>query len=257
MMKKVALLGSATLLALGATPAFAQFRAALDVADATVREGAASQQRIEELDDQASEALGEYRANVKQLELTERYNVSRERQVENQQEDIQSFQRDLQNVEGIKRAVTPLMEEMVANLEQLVAADIPFLPTERQNRIERLRRIMSDSSQNEASRYGLILEAFQIEADYGRSVDVYDGSIDVDGQEVQGEFLRIGRVALIFKTADDSILRIYDSEARQFVELPDSYLGDVRLATRIGKEQAAPNLIEIPVKAPVDMTGGQ
>ena len=256
MMKKLVLLGSATLLTLGAAPASAQFKAALDVADATVKEGARSQQRIDELDEEASALLAEFRAQVKQLELTERYNVSRARQVENQQEDIASFEQDLENVEGVKRAVTPLMEEMIAQLERLVAADVPFLPEERAARLERLRNVMADSSQNEATRYGFILEAFQIEAEYGRTISAYDGTVEVDGEELAVEFLRIGRVALIYKTSDDQILRIYNKETGQFEDLDRSFLDDVREAFRVAKNQAAPRVLAIPVSAPTDANGG-
>ena len=256
MMKKLVLLGSGALLALGAAPAAAQFKAALDVADSTVSEGARSQQRIDELDEEASALLAEYRAQVKQLELTERYNVSRARQVENQLEDIQSFEQDLQNVEGVKRAVTPLMEEMIENLERLVAADVPFLPEEREQRLQRLRNVMSDSSQNEASRYGFILEAYQIEAEYGRTVGAYDGTVAVDGEELAVEFLRIGRVALIYKTSDDQVLRIYNKETGAFEDLDRAFLDDVREAFRVAKSQAAPRVLSIPVSAPTDANPG-
>ena len=60
MMRKVAFLGSAALMTLAiVSPASAQFRAALDESRASVDEGARSQQRVEELDDQAAELLGD------------------------------------------------------------------------------------------------------------------------------------------------------------------------------------------------------
>ena len=252
MMKRLVLLGSGALIALGATPAAAQFRAALDVADATVREGAQSQQRIDELDEGASALLGEYRAQVKQLELTERYNVSRERQVQNQLEDIRSFEQDLENFEGVKRAVTPLMEEMIAQLGELIEADVPFYLEERRQRLQRLNALMNDSSQNEASRYGFILEAYEIEAEYGRTISAYEGTVEVDGEELAVEFLQIGRVALIYKTSDDAILRIYNAQTGQYEDLDRGYLGDIREAFRVANDQAAPRVLAVPVPAPTE-----
>ena len=257
MMKKVALLGSVALMALGATPASAQFKAALNTAEQTVADGAKSQQRVEDLDDQASALLGEYRAKVKELELLQRYNVSRERQVQNQLDDIAGYRQDLENVEGVKRAVTPLMEEMIVQLERVIEADTPFLMGDRTARLNRLKAVMEDSSQNEASRYGLILEAFQIELDYGRSLGVYSDTVDVDGEELAVDFLRIGRLALIYKTPDDAILRIYNTSTGQFEDLDKSFLAEVRRTMRIADGKAAPDLLTIPVTAPVDMTAGQ
>ena len=256
MMKKF-LLGSATLLLMGTTPAFAQFKTALDTAEATIREGAQSQQRVEQLDDQASELLGQYRALTKQLELNERYNVSRARQVEDQALEVQGLQRDLENIDGVKRAVTPLMEEMVDDLAAMIEADVPFLPTERQERVDRLRGVMADSSQNEASRFGLILEAFEIEAEYGRTSSVYRGTVAQDGEELEVDFLRIGRVLLVYKNADDTILRIYDKDQGAFVDLDRRFLPNIRTAMRIADAKAAPALLEIPVPAPVSAGGAQ
>ncbi|MBB4659216.1 DUF3450 domain-containing protein [Parvularcula dongshanensis] len=252
-MKKV-LLGSAALLALGVAPASAQFRAALQEADATVREGAASQQRVEELDDQASELLNEYRANLKQLDLLRRFNTTRQREVENQLSDIEGLQQDVDNVQGLQRAITPLMDEMLAQLEAVVQADIPFLAEERQNRLERLRSVMADSTQTPASRYRLLIEAFQIENEYGRTIEAYNGTVDNEGEELAVEFLRVGRLALIYKNANDSILRIYNSESGQFEDLDMGFLDDVRQALRVAKEQAPPNLLTIPVQAPEGAT---
>jgi vacuolar-type H+-ATPase subunit I/STV1 len=256
MRKTVALLGSAALLAAGAvTPAAAQFKAALEEAQRTVDEGRVSQQRVEELDAEATELLGEYRANLKQLELLERFNETRAREVENQLADIQGLEQDIENVQGLQRAVTPLMEEMLGQLEALVNADIPFLSEERQARIARLRRVMADSTQTPASRYRLIIEAFQIENEYGRTIEAYNGTVTDDaGEERAVEFLRIGRVALIYKTSDDAVLKIYNTETGAFDDLPMAFLGDVRQALRVAKEQAPPNLLTIPVEAPVDAT---
>ena len=65
------------------------------------------------------------------------------------------------------------------------------------------------------------------------------------------EFLRIGRTALVYKNADDSILRIYDRDTGDFVDLDKSFLEDVRFGLRVAKEQTAPDLLTLPVKAPI------
>jgi len=163
MMRKLAFLGSAALMTLAMTsPAFAQFRAALDESRAAVDEGAASQQRVEELDDQAAELLGDFRAAQKQRDLLRRFNASRQREVENQLLEIQGLQQDVENIEGLQRATQPLLDDMMEDLAAFVEADMPFLEEERAARIARLRNVMADSTQTAASRYNLIMEAFQI-----------------------------------------------------------------------------------------------
>lgn len=250
-MKRVTLFGSAAamMIAFGA-PAFAQFSASLNESQAMAREAKASQQRIDQLDDQTAALLNDYRANLKQLEAARRYNASLQRNIDAQQSQIQKITKDIDNVGVLQRAMLPLMEDMLAALGQLVSADLPFNLSERQERVERLNNVMNDPSVSVAQRYRLIVEAYQIENEYGRTIGAYSGSINDDGQERSGEFLRVGRIALIFKTPDDSIMKIWDKSQNGWVDLAKSYLPDVRLGLRMAKEQTAPGLLPIPVPAP-------
>lgn len=253
-MKRVSILVSAAALvaALGA-PAFAQFSPALDTSRQTANEAKASQQRIDQLDEQTAALLNDYRANLKQLEAARRYNQSLERQIEGQERSKVKLAQDIENVAGLQRAVTPLMEDMLARLGDIVESDIPFNIDERRERVARLNAVMSDTSVSVAQRYRLIVEAYQIENEYGRTIGQYTGAIDDDGEQRSGEFLRVGRLAFIFKTGDDSVLKIWDRDTRAWVDLPKSYLPDVRLGLRMAKEQTAPSLLPVPVKAPTKL----
>ncbi|MEQ8751061.1 MAG: DUF3450 domain-containing protein [Amphiplicatus sp.] len=249
MMKRVSLLGSvaAALVALSA-PASAQFSTALQESEATAKEGKASQQRVDQLDDQTASLLNDYRANLKQLEAARRYNASLERQIEGQNRDIAQLRTDIENVSGLQRAMQPLMEDMLNGLEQFIEADMPFDIVERTNRVNRLRGVMSDSGASAAQRYRLIVEAYQIENEFGRTIGAYQGSIDVDGQTLTGDFLRIGRLSLMFKTPDDSVLKIFDRSQGGWVDLDRSNLASMRLGLRMAREQTAPDLLPVPVK---------
>ena len=238
-----------------ATPALAQFDRAVSESKSTVAEAKASQQRIDALDDDTNQLLVDYRANLKQFELLSRFNKSRAKEVESQALPMQRLEGDIKNVAGLQQSMQPLMEDMVAKLEDFVAADIPFSMKERSERIERLKTRLGDDTAP-PQRMRLVLEAYQIENEYGRTIEAYEGSaVAPDGTELEGvEYLRIGRIALIYKTKDDSVMRIYDRAANGFVDLPKSFLSDVKLGLRMAKEQTAPDLLPVPVTAPVDLT---
>ncbi len=250
-MNRSAILGSAAMLAVLCAPAQAQFRSALQEAEATARETASAQQQIDQLDDQTASLLNDYRANLKQLEAARRYNASLERNIEAQERQIVRLREDIENVEGLQRAMQPLMEDMVARFGELVGADLPFLASERSDRAARLEGVLADPDMSAAQRYRLIVEAYQIEGEYGRTIGAYEGTVNFNGQELTGEFLRIGRVALMFKTPDDSTLLIYDTAAGDWTNLNRSYLQDVKYALRMAKEQTAPDIFFAPVKPPV------
>jgi len=241
-MKRTAILGSAAaVLAVMSAPAQAQFQSALQESEATATETASAQRQIDQLDDQTASLLNDYR----------RYNASLNRNIEAQERQIVRLQEDIVNVEGLQRAMQPLMEDMVATFGELVAADLPFLPTERAERAARLENILGDPEMSAAQRYRLIVEAYQIEGEYGRTIRQYEGTVNYEGQELAGEFLGIGRLALMFKTPDDSTLLIYDKTAGDWTSLSRSYLADVKYALRMAKEQTAPDIFFAPVKPPV------
>ena len=216
-----------------------------------------TQQRIDELDSRIQALLNEYRANLKQLEQLKRYNESQRRQVEAQRNEMESLRQDINNIASLQRAVQPLMQDMVDSLAQLVDADLPFLTNERQSRVERLQGLMEDPSASPAQRYRLITEAYQIESEYGRTIEAYRGDIETDGRVYEDvDILRIGRLVMVFKTDDDAVLKRYDADSGQWVDLDRSYLRDVKTAMRIAREQIPPDLINIPVTAPETAEGG-
>ncbi|VAV97661.1 TonB system biopolymer transport component; Chromosome segregation ATPase [hydrothermal vent metagenome] len=251
-MNRAAILGStAVLLAMICAPAQAQFKSAINTSQQTQRDTAKSQQRIDQLDDQTATLLNDYRANLKQLEAARRYNASLNRNIDAQNSEIVRLREDIDNVEGLQRAMQPLMEDMVARFGDLVNADLPFMVGERAERAARLSTILDNPSMSAAQRYRLIVEAYQIENEYGRTIGYYVGTVGEGENALTGEFLRVGRIALMFKTPDDSELKIYDASAGDFVDLNRSYLQDVKFGLRMAKEQTAPDIFFVPVKPPV------
>lgn len=222
-----------------------------DISRLAADETAQSQERIDQLDTRIQTLLGDYRANLKQLEQLQRYNASQRRQVEAQRREANSLREDINNIASLQRSIQPLMEDMVDTLADLVEADVPFLVSERRGRVERLREIMGDPSFSPAQRYRLVVEAYQIENEYGRTIEAYRDDIEVDGRRYENvEFLRLGRIALIFRTDDGDVLKRFDNASRSWVNLPRSYLADVRTGSRIAREQIPPDLMFLPVTAP-------
>ena len=242
---------SALFLAGVSASAHAQLSAAVQVSQQTITETERSQGRVEQLDDQAQSLLNDYRANLKQLEQLNRYNASQQRQIEAQEREKESLKADIANIAGLQRSVQPLIEDMLTGLEKLVAADLPFQTGERANRLARLRRVMEDPGQSPAQRYRLIVEAYQIENEYGRTIESYRADAELDGTQYENlEFLRIGRIALIAKSDDDRLLKIYDKASGQWTDLDGAFLSSVRVASRMAREQIPPDLMTIPVPAP-------
>ena len=164
---------------------------------------------------------------------------------------MQALSDSIGNIALIERQIVPLMIRMLDALEEFVALDTPFLEKERTDRVGRLREMMERSDVTAAEKLRLVLEGYQIENDYGRTIEAYKGSTDVDGRELEVDFLRIGRVALLYQTVGGATTGVWDQTAREFIQLPpETYKAQVADGLRVARKQVAPDMLIVPVSAP-------
>ena len=211
---------------------------------------ARSQAQIDRLAEQTREMFDEYRAAMEEIEQLRIYNEQMERQVANQEREMTSLQRQIDDFEQIERGITPLMVRMVDTLDKFVELDAPFLPEERRDRVENIKSLMDDANVAVGERYRRLMEAYTIEMDYARNIDTYEGMLDFNGAEREVSFLRIGRLALLYQTKDRGETGFWDSRSNEWVVLGDEYRTPVNDGIRMAQRLAAPDLIAVPVIAP-------
>jgi hypothetical protein len=86
-----------------------------------------------------------------------------------------------------------------------------------------------------------------VEVDYGRTIEAYSGLLAVEGQEMDVDFLRVGRVSFIYQTRDGSQLGQWHQQSGQWKVLSQDYRLGVNKALRIARKQLAPDLIMVPL----------
>jgi hypothetical protein len=219
--------------------------------------GAESQQKVEEVATATDGLIGEYRLTMKKIESLDIFNTQLRAVVDSQAEELASLQRQIDGVEEVSRSVTPLMLKMIDSLDKFIAVDVPFDLENRKDRVNQLRVLMRRSDVADAERYRRILEAYQIENDYGRTIESYAGTVNRDGVEVPVAFLRVGRLGLMYKTDDGADVGFWNRDTKAFELLGSDYMGWVTQALRVAKKQAAPELIKVPLPRPEQATGGQ
>ena len=127
---------------------------------------------------------------------------------------------------------------------------------ERQDRIQRLRDMMERSDVTAAEKFRQVIEAYQIENEYGRTIEAYKGSVDINGNLQEVDFLRVGRVSLTYQSVGGGNTGGWDPASRSFVELPPAqYKNQVADGLKVARKQVAPDLMTVPVPAPT--SGGQ
>ncbi len=208
-----------------------------------------SQQKIDKLTEQTQSKFQQYQTVIKETEGLDVYNSQLDKQIQNQLAEMQQLNLDIDQVSVIERQITPLMMRMIDGLAQFVELDVPFLPEERANRITGLRDMMVAADVAVSEKFRRVLEAYQVEVGYGRSIEAYAGIIDINGQERDVDFLRIGRVALMYQTRDGSIAGRWDADSKSWENLGDEYRMHITKGLRMAKKQLAPDMLVMPIKA--------
>lgn len=211
--------------------------------------GAASQAKVSRLSDEKQKLLEQYREVRGQIDNIRIYNKQLVDLIGAQKREMASLNDQIKRATFINREITPLMFEMIEFLNEFVALDTPFLPDERRNRLDTLGDLMGRSDVTLAEKFRKMLEAYQIENDYGRTIEAYTGDVETRGGTRKVDFLRIGRIALIYQTLDGEEAGVYDADNRAWVVLDDSYRTSIRQGLRIARKQAAPDLLKLPIAA--------
>lgn len=243
-----------TVLSVGAFIGAAQADQTLDnilkEGQAMTTAGVQSQKRIDKLQEETSDLYQEFKSVNKEIEGLRVYNRQLQKQIDNQQDVLSQLATSIDQVTVRERQMQPLILRMLDSLEQFVELDVPFLMDEREERIAQLQAIMDRADVTVAEKFRQVLEAYKIEAEYGRNALVYEDTLNVGGVDKQVNMLMVGRVALVYQTKDKSLTGVWDQEGRTWVELdPGSYANAVANAIKVA-DGGVPEMMRLPIAAP-------
>ena len=225
--------------------------AVLKVGQAKTEAAQKSQQKVDKLASETGDLLQDYKTVMKQVDGLKVYNARLQKQIGSQLNRIDTIEESISQVTVIQRQVTPLVIRMIDALEQFVKLDVPFHQEERAERIAFLRNSVDRSDLSVAEKFRQVLEAYKIENEYGRKIDAYKGSVDIGGVDREVNFLRVGRIALMYQTTDTEISGAWDKATGQFVELSKGeYRSAIMKGLRVARKEASIDILKLPVSAP-------
>ncbi|MET0052873.1 MAG: DUF3450 domain-containing protein [Candidatus Thiodiazotropha sp.] len=224
---------------------------AMDLQLATQKAARSSQQTVEQLDGESRKMLEEYRLLNQQLERTRRENDELQAAVTQQAEELDRIDTELGEIDRLRDDLDPLMANMLDALKQLVKLDTPFLADERQERVSALATQFETREGTISERFRRLLEAYQIEADYARNIEAYEGEwVAPDGSRKVVDYLRLGRVGFFYQSLDGGEGGVWDNRQRIWRPLDKEYLAGLEKAIRIARKQMPPDLLELPLWLP-------
>ena len=205
---------------------------------------ATSQEKIDATERKTDKIINEWKAVAKQVEGLKLYNAQKRIQIQAQLDLMDQLDEQLVQVVVMQRQIPPLAQRMLESLESFISLDTPFRVEERQNRVDLVRASLAKPKVTASEQVRQVLEAYNIEAEYGRKIDTYEDTL-ADGTVVN--ILVIGRVGMFYQTMDEQSSGRWNNETGSWDDLPGSYRKPIRNGIRMAKKLAPTDMLMMPV----------
>ena len=224
-----------------------QLDKSLDISTSSINSGAANQERLNKIDDETRLLEFDYKDTIKEYENLKLYNDQLQRIINSQEEEIISILNQIDELDNININLIPIMLKMIDALDKFVSLDIPFLKSERTERVSNLKSIMDRGDISTSEKFRKVPEAYQIESDYGRTIEAYRSEVNFEGETFNADFLRVGRVSLAFVTSNGDKAGYWNKSSGSWEESSASVKRSTIEGLKIALKQAPPTLITIPL----------
>ena len=213
--------------------------------------GTQSQKKVSALSDETDDIVGDYEVTLRQIEDARSYNQQLKVLIEDQNQEMGSIRTQITEVKQTGKEIMPLMLEQLKNLERFISLDLPFLMKERTKRVAELKTIMNRADLSVSEKYRRLMEAYQIENTYGRTLEVYQGFQEIEGKKWSVNYLKVGRIALIYQSLNGKKQAYWNQAEKKWQSLPSRYSRAVDIAMQVTLKRRPAELLLTPVPAPL------
>ena len=210
----------------------------------------ASQKIIDGTQNATDKLTGEFKQVLKINAGLRAYNAQQRRVITRQEEEIRKIKVTIGGIDEIKRQITPLMLDMINDLQEFIDGDIPFLLEERTARVDALREAMDNPNISDPERFRVILAAYKAEVTYGNSIDSWVGDLVEAGKTRSVSYAQVGRIGYYYQTQDGNETKVWNTASRSWDTLGAEFAGRIKTFIRIAGGRTAPNLVTLPIAAP-------
>lgn len=206
------------------------------------------QNKIDELDIESKKIYFDYKDTLNEFNSLKNYDDQLSQIINAQILEIASIDDQLDSLDSINIDILPLLKRMVDSLNKFISLDIPFLIDERQSRLNDLDKLIIRADVTTAEKFRNIFEAYQLEANFGKTIESYQGFLNIEGNERAVDYFRLGRLGLYYRTPNGRETGFWNTNTKKWVHKGSSLDDEIKSALDIANRQAPPNFIKLPVK---------
>ena len=167
--------------------------------------------------------------------------------MDSQSKEASNLESQIEEINNTRQGIVPLMYQMISGLKVLVEEDLPIKHEARLERIAKLDNMLVRADVSDAEKYRRILEAYQIELDYGVKLGVYQSKISIEESVREAQVLHLGRVSLVARSLDGNKSWSWDQSQKHWQPLDSALKPDLDRAFNVANKQATPSLLTLPL----------
>ena len=171
----------------------------------------------------------------------------KQRQNDTIREHITTLEQQKTDIQAVSRGLMPVLAETAAALERSVEYSLPFLDEERIQRMESLKITLEDQEAPLGEKYRRVTEALLVEAQYGGTTEITRQAILIQNEERLVDVLRLGRMAMFFRTLDQEICGAWDPATAGFKVLPAASNTAINQAMDMAAKRMPADILLLPV----------
>jgi len=167
------------------------------------------------------------------------------------QESIEELKYRKEEINKLREHLEPYLEEVVDRMEAFVKNDLPFLPDERERRIENLRNSLNNYNVALSEKLRRVFAVgLQAETQYGKMIEPEeDVTLNLNGIETQVTLLRLGRLSMYYMSIDNKQIGMWNQQSGQWEALPDDQIREFKRAFDMALAKRAAEIVELPLGA--------
>ncbi|MFO7655240.1 MAG: DUF3450 domain-containing protein [Candidatus Krumholzibacteriia bacterium] len=241
----------ATAPAPGAGAAAPAAAALADAVQQDLRQSIAVRQETQQQQDawaaERLELTARYRDLQRSVEDLQERRSAEEARLQALQERASELRRRMVEAERLEASLEDTLRTTMVQLAAAVETSLPFLPDERAARLQAVGSELARPEVAPAEKLRRVLEALQVETQYGGTVEVYRDRIEVAGQVVHADILRLGRLALFWSTPDRSRVGTFALAGGRWLDLPGRHHRAVLRAIEMASRLRPVEVIGLPL----------
>jgi len=206
-----------------------------------------TQQELDQWSAEKAALVGRLRAARTNVQWLQERRTAETARVESLEGRISELGRRLDEADRLEGSMQDTLLVILGRVEEVNQRGVPFLPEERDNRLLMVHGELARPDFTAAEKLRRVLEVLQVEADYANNVEVYQGPIEVNGQEIYADILRLGRVALFWQTPDQGRVGFFDQASGGYVELSAGEKRNIGRAIEMATRMRPIELIDLPL----------